>query len=107
MIMYIVRKDIPPRMVRNVLSERRLRAKQRIMGFRLFKSLFDNTSSTALHQDFAWLLASSIRECVFERMEDPKLVTTDKEKERAHDEKWRRDEWEEDNAFDGEAIIHY
>lgn len=125
MIMYLIRKAVNPRDIRNALSERRLRAKQRIMGFRLFKfsvfgigkcvaliltvlvlnrSLFDNTSSAALHQDFAWLLATAIRECVFERMDDPTLKDEEKQNE---EERWRRDDWNEQNAFDGETVIHY
>eukprot|EP01083_Nonionella_stella_P273899 929481_1 len=120
MIMYIMRKDIPPRVVRNALSERRLRAKQRIMGFRLFTSLFNNTSSHALHQDFAWLLASAIRQCVFEKIEDPKLGPSkkkkkgkkkeeeekDKEKKEnddVDDEEWLQNE-EEDSDLDEEEI---
>ena len=73
MIMYLVRKDIESSVIRDCLFARRLRSRKRIMGFRLFDSLFDNTQNNLLYQDFVWLLASAIKECKFETVHDASL----------------------------------
>jgi len=85
MIMYLVRKNISPQVLLDCIHSRRSRCKRRIMGFRLFLSLFENTQSALIHQDFAWLLATSIRECTFDRIEDESLLEDDLEDNKEED----------------------
>eukprot|EP01084_Bolivina_argentea_P242427 406686_1 len=122
-------------MIRDSISGRRIRARRRAMGLRLFSSLFEHTTSKVLHEEVAGLLAAAIKECKLQRVldieeqerrnhfrakQEEMLQMTDEEKEafeKKADEldKWEQMKdldqfetmWDEAGDFGGDAILHY
>merc|ERR1712154_626129 len=70
MILYLLKKPYSPTMIRDSINSRRIRAKRRAMGLKLFSSLFEHTTSKILHQEVAGLLAAAIKQCKLQRILD-------------------------------------
>merc|ERR1712048_1529698 len=70
MILYLLKKPYSPTMIRESICSRRIRARRRAMGLKLFSSLFEHTTSKILHQEVAGLLAAAMKQCKLQRVLD-------------------------------------
>merc|ERR1712130_839222 len=70
MILYLLKKPYSPTMIRDSICSRRIRARRRAMGLKLFSSLFEHTTSKVLHEEVAGLLAAAMKQCKLQRVLD-------------------------------------